>query len=296
MGPLFDSYIIVDWGASSAPKSGNNSIWYCEVGRVARSPAPSNPRTRESAYRELVSLLLRNVRLGRRTLVGMDFPYGYPSGWAMSLGLSGKEWAAVWRDLRGRVRDEVDNENNRFEAAAELNLLASKANAPFWGRPETAASSGISKRRPWKGAVLGLTEYRLTERRKKGAQSPWKLFGAGSVGSQSLLGIPRLFGLRWHPALRRCSTVWPFETGLRFPISFLQIAPLVVHVEIYPSVLVADLRLHSVKDAAQVISLARYFRDQDAKGRLLRFFTPHGLSSLERRQVVCEEGWMLGVM
>jgi hypothetical protein len=44
-----------------------------------------------------------------------------------------------------------------------------------------------------------LPEYRLTDRRAKGAQPAWKLFYPGAVGSQALLGIPYVAKLRADP-------------------------------------------------------------------------------------------------
>jgi precorrin-8X/cobalt-precorrin-8 methylmutase len=45
-------------------------------------------------------------------------------------------------------------------------------------------------------------------------QPIWKLYGNGSVGSQTL-GIPHLTALRDDPELASISKVWPLETGMR---------------------------------------------------------------------------------
>ena len=53
------------------------------------------------------------------TLVGFDFPYGYPAGSAAALGLTPDipAWLGVWREITNRIIDRDDNSNNRFEVA-----------------------------------------------------------------------------------------------------------------------------------------------------------------------------------
>lgn len=53
---------------------------------------------------------------------------------------------------------------------------------------------------------------RVTDRRAQ-SDTPFRLFGMGSVGSQVLTGIPRLEALRFDSLLGPQSVVWPFETG-----------------------------------------------------------------------------------
>ena len=77
---------------------------------------------------------------------------------------------------------------------------------------------------------------RITDRRAK-SNTPFRLFGTGSVGSQVLTGIPRLESLRSDPEFAPCSAVWPFETGWA-PTNSAWLGPEVriVYAEIYPSV------------------------------------------------------------
>ena len=82
-------------------------------------------------------------------------------------------------------------------------------------------------------------------------QPIWKLYGNGSVGSQALVGIPHLTALRNDPVLAPVSSVWPFETGLRRLPSRNCRDWLILHAEIYPS-LVAVETTGEVKDRAQV--------------------------------------------
>jgi precorrin-8X/cobalt-precorrin-8 methylmutase len=119
------------------------------------------------------------------------------------------------------------------------------------------------------------------------------LWTAGSVGSQALLGIPVVAALREGAALRDVSLVWPFETG--FSLDPVKIGtPAIVHAEIWPGIVRVDPG-HGIKDAVQVRSLATHFFDLDVRGELERLFAaPDRLASEALRDVVNEEGWILG--
>lgn len=86
---LFDSYIAVDWSASNQPTSGQDSIWSCTGGGVGESRQTINHRTRRAAETWLLDWLTAAVTAGRRVLLGFDFPYGYPAGFAAALKLQG---------------------------------------------------------------------------------------------------------------------------------------------------------------------------------------------------------------
>lgn len=85
---MFDRYIIVDWSASNSPKTGKDSIWICDLGE-AGDPVSTNPSTRRQAEEQLRELLIKAADRGERVLIGFDFPYGYPRGFAAALGLEG---------------------------------------------------------------------------------------------------------------------------------------------------------------------------------------------------------------
>ena len=196
MATLFDSYIAVDWSASNEPTSGKDSIWSCVGGQRAEPLRTTNHRTRRAAEGWLLDYLTVAVRAGQRVLVGLDFPYGYPAGFAAALELQGEPWRAVWTYLEGQIADDGHNVSNRFEVAARINQQLGR-HAPFWGRPEhlTLPSLPFRKEVAYHAPELGgLSEWRQTEqelqRLKTRPQSVWKLAGAGAVGSQSLVGIP----------------------------------------------------------------------------------------------------------
>lgn len=286
---MFDSYLIVDWSASGRPKTGPDSIW-------VRLDSPDgsvleNPPTRASAMSRIAELVARQIEDGRRVLAGLDFGFGYPAGFAAKLGLSGTPWRAAWDELTACVDDRASNANNRFEAAADLNRRISNGRGPFWGCPAGAQCEFLGQGRS-DASFAGLAERRICEQRLRRSQPVWKLYTSGSVGSQTLVGIPRLSRLLAHPALTGKAAVWPFETGLQAPDG-----PAAVFAEIYPSMRIAEPRVNEVKDAAQVRAVSRWLRDLDRKGRLEAYFDgPPDLNPEQRRQVEEEEGWILGIL
>jgi hypothetical protein len=128
-------------------------------------------------------------------------------------------------------------------------------------------------------------------------QPIWKLYGNGSVGSQALLGIPHLMSLRSDAVLAPVSRVWPFETGLRELPGRDERSYLVVHAEIYPSLLVNEPGGGEVKDALQVRTMARHFAALDDASELSTLFAgPTQTTKDERERIESEEGWTLGVL
>lgn len=291
-GPLFDAYVMVDWSAAAVPATGADSIWYCCLEREGGlSARMANPPTREAAMAALADLLGDLAARGRRVLAGFDFAFGYPAGFAERVAPREPTWRGVWKALAARIVDAPDNANDRFAAAAVLNAELSGRAFPFWGCPAGQAREALSATRP-DGFDIEMNERRLAERRITGPQPVWKLCYPGSVGGQTLLGIPRLLALRHHPWLGDAVRVWPFETGLR---RLEAVEPgTVLLAEVYPS-LVPPFP-DAVKDAGQVRALARRFAGLDDEGRLAdRFAGDPGLSESERRIVEAEEGWILGV-
>ena len=226
-------------------------------------------------------------------LVGMDFPYGYPAGFADALGLTdAPAWIGVWREIASRIVDRDDNSNNRFEVAGDLNRRISRSCYPFWGCPRGRESATMSST---KGSPGHLPEKRLTD---IGNMQPiWKLYGNGSVGSQVLLGIPHLTALRNDAVLAAVSPVWPFETGLVALPSRPKRDYLIVHAEIYPSLLPIQRTTGEVKDAVQVRTMAARFVALDDAGELTALFAGATcLTPEDRERIEREEGWTLGVL
>jgi len=201
--PLFDAYLFIDWSAANKAtrqEPAAQAVWIGESVRLNRQNETYH-RTRSDGIKDLTSRLLAHVNKKRRVLVGFDFPYGYPSGFRHALGLplSPHEWWEVWTELAVRVKDDTNNLNNRFGVAAELNaIIANGRSGPFWGRPggkQIANLEATSPVFPFNcSAGISLKPRRMAEQKERlpGTQETWKLYGAGSVGSQALVGIPRV--------------------------------------------------------------------------------------------------------
>lgn len=294
--PEFDAYLMVDWSANNTPKRGKDSIWYCLLehsGSGVQISELENPPTRSAAGNQIVALLTDLAGRERATLVGFDFAYGYPVGFAQALG--GSSWCDVWSLLSARVTDEPSNCSNRFEVAAELNRICSGQAFPFWGCPSDRQASHLTSTRSLRHTADGLAEFRTTEQRIRGPQAVWKLCYPGSVGSQAMLGIPYVRRLRFGDRLAGQSVVWPFETGFELaPRSDRQW--LIMHAEIYPSIRKWHAAPGQCNDQAQVYGLAAYFAELDEAGQLTALFErPADLSESEVHAITTEEGWILGI-
>jgi hypothetical protein len=289
----FDGYLVVDWCAENKPKDKEDSIWYCYYDCTDGAQPPENPRTRREATDQIASILRETTKHEKAVLVGFDFPFGYPAGFASALGLRGKPpWRAIWNELKEAIVDNDKNRNNRFEVAASFNLRISHQPFPFWGCPEKMTSPWISKKR----ARPHLAEFRVTDQRAKGAQPVWKLFGAGVAGSHALVGIPRLAHLRDDVTLGPRSAVWPFETGLTRLPPRTERKWLILYAEIFPAMFKPAIRPGEIKDEAQVRGLVERLKAEDERGALGEWFAgPSELSENDRRKTVNEEGWILGV-
>lgn len=224
-----------------------------------------------------------------RVLIGWDFAFGYPAGVAAALGMSG--WSGLWAWVQARIKDNADNQSNRFELAAQMNGAMGSSEGPFWGHVGKTCPPGLSakrypngQKRPW---PYEFDYTRHAERHAKGAKSVFQLAYNGSVGSQALLGIARL------ETLRRTFTgqiaVWPFETDFAANLS----APITL-AEIYPSAhRVPDGP--EVKDQRQVEAVLRDFMRWTRNGEMRRKLSAPHLTGDIRKSVKNEEGWILGL-
>ncbi|HTI32262.1 MAG TPA: hypothetical protein VL422_01220, partial [Miltoncostaea sp.] len=184
------------------------------------------------------------------------------------------------------------NANNRFAVADAINRRVAGP-GPFWGCPPSAATPALTATVTGRFTfpVAGLRRLRATEEAMRGVQETWKLLGAGSVGSQALLGIPRVRVLRDDPELAAVSRVWPFETGLTGRPS-PGAGPFVLHAEIWPGT-VAVPPDAPIRDEAQVRLMCEWAERRDRDGTLGALFAPE-LDAATAAAVVAEEGWILG--
>jgi precorrin-8X/cobalt-precorrin-8 methylmutase len=298
MPPVFDAYVMVDWSAASVPTAGADSIWIACVERRDGALTPAsleNPRTRRAASAMLADRLSDLVARDRVTLVGFDFAFGYPAGFARRLRRDGADWRGVWKELAAPMRDADDNANNRFEVASALNERISGGPFPFWGCPARAAGPLLSPRKP-AGFDGTLPELRLCDRAAGGPHPVWKLAYPGCVGSQTLLGIAHLQALRHHPWFAEVARVWPFETGLRAVERPDTSGWRVLFAEIYPSIFDSRAIPHQVKDARQVQAVVEHVSRLDESGGLSALFAgPPDLTTEQRRAIETEEAWILGI-
>lgn len=218
-------------------------------------------------------LFTQELAAGRRVLAGFDFPFAYPKGFADTV-VGSHDPLAVWDWLMAEIADAPDNANNRFDVARRLNSLFPGI-GPFWGCPAGTGDAIL----PDKGTARtnhGLPERRAVEELIKTTQPCWKLFTTGSVGSQALLGIPRLQALRKQ--FGADLTVAPFEP----PDSALVLA------EVFPSllsdVIESGRTTGEIKDRAQVRILAE----------TLSRLSANDLDRMLRKGDTIE-GWILGV-
>lgn len=296
----FDAFLIVDWSAAARPTTGSDSVWFCRAlrhGNSVRIQETLNPPTRGVAVGLIADRLVSLAKRGRATLIGFDFPYAYPAGFAAALGLvSNEPWLAVWDEVSKHIVDEQNNGNNRFEVASGLNRRLTGGAGPFWGCPKHRRTEFLNSKKPLEISSCKLAEYRLTDSRIRGPQSPWKLYTAGSPGSQALMGIPAVRRLRYHAELERVSMVWPFETGFRSVLGKGPSNILIVHAEVYPSICKILHHGEQVKDRLQVEALAITLGEWDLNGELAgKFDCPEDLGEADRMRVEKEEGWILGV-
>lgn len=265
---IFDRIAILDWSAANQPRRGKDSIWLGLAGQP-----PENLPTRAAALARLQALVAETLAQGQRLLIGADFAFGYPSGFARAL--TGQTGAlAIWDWLDARLTDDDRNRSNRFAVAATANA-ALPGLGPFWFNPTREALPDL----PHKGNDRlghGWPEHRLCDARAKGAQSVWKLGGAGAVGSQSVTGLPRLNQLRRR--FPGAISVWPFEDPT---------TPVIL-AEVFPSILAPRVAITRgiVRDAAQVMLLSRALAAQPSLAPLLT----HAADP-----AIADEGWILGL-
>ncbi|MEL7153974.1 MAG: hypothetical protein AAFN51_09350, partial [Pseudomonadota bacterium] len=79
----WDAVIMVDWsGGNQAPvKPTKDAIWAC-IARGGTAEEPVYLRNRELAEAWIINAIEAARARGEQVLVGFDFPFGYPTGFA----------------------------------------------------------------------------------------------------------------------------------------------------------------------------------------------------------------------
>lgn len=262
----YDTFVMVDWsgGNDTGPRPRKDAIWAC-VAHEGRAEKPVYLRNRQVAEAWLATLFETERAARRRVLVGFDFPFGYPAGFAEAL-TGAPDPFAVWAWLADALQDSP-RENNRFDLAGIINQRFGKV-GPFWFNGLAREIEGLPRKK--ENTANLFPERRVAEERAKGAFTCWQMGGAGAVGSQVFTGLPVLWRLRQRFDAR----IWPFE-ALEGDLAF---------VEIWPSLTLGDGPAGQIKDAWQVSEVARIMSSlgSDDLRLLLDVDAP-------------EEGWIFGL-
>ena len=294
MARLFNAYVMVGWSAGSKPATGKDSVWIGVLKPDARFRLQfeaHNPATRDEAMVLLTKIVGDLSRLRQRVLVGFNFALGYPEGTAAALKLKQPDWRGLWDFLGNRVSDKPNNVNSRFNDAAQMNRLMTDQAYPFWGCPPRDAQRTLTSTKPTHDGA-GLPP--LQRRTEKGLKTKplWQLYGAGTVGGEAILGIPRARALL--TALGDEAKVWPFQTGWQaLKESDLDGLKALI-VEVNPAFVDVKIEGGEIVDRAEVRSLAEHFARLDDAGKLGAAFAQAKGGEADRAAVETDEGWILG--
>ena len=297
MARLFNAYVVVDWSAASKAGVGADSVWIGVIKRDVRfrlAFESHNPPTRKAAEALIAQVLEDRARHRDRVLLGLGFPLGFPRGLAAGLQLAGAEpWRAVWTQIDRMVKDKPDNTNNRYGVASEINRRLTGGPFPFWGCPPRDTLTTLQPKRQRPHGPGDLPEFRHADLAAKAASSVWKLYHNGSVGGQTILGIP--LARRLKEARSDRLKVWPFETGFK-ALTEVDLAGVeVVMAEVYPPLLKTPPQAGETKDLTQVRALCEHFARLDEQGKLSAAFAPPaGIGPDALLDAAHEEGWILG--
>lgn len=294
-GPLFTAYLVVSWSAASRPGRGKNTVWWCAVERGNTGTIThrlENPSTRVKALEQIGDLFSDWIARGVSGVAAFDFSFGFPRGFGQATGVRVPRWRGTWELISGRIRDEQIGRkwNNRFEVADSLNKLVD-GDGPFWSHPPNQEFSALVKTAPQNP---GVPASRHCDDLIEPSRSVWKMMYGGSIGGETLLGIPYVQHLSTAIELEDAVTVWPFDRESTKPIVSLQ-----------PRIVLAETTLAGVEapadgevppSAAAARGLAEQFERLDRHGALASFLAaPDQLPDEIRKEVVTEEGWVLGL-
>src|SRR5215218_8318043 len=151
---LFEAYVAVDWSAAKSRGRGTASIWIAFLGRD-QPPTVENPPTRASATERVREILVERAAAGDRVLVGFDFAYCFPCGFADAVAPGeGPAWRRVWdllfrpRRRPRRQRKQPSRCRGDAERARRPHRLLGLRRQPFAADEAAVAdAAGIPRRR-----------------------------------------------------------------------------------------------------------------------------------------------------
>lgn len=268
----YDSFVVVDWSAANdtGPRPRKDAIW---AGAVlgGNEIEPVYLRNREIAFDWLSSLITGEMAQRRRLMIGFDFPFGYPSGFATAI-VGDPDPLRLWDYYSNKLID-TPQVNNRFALAGALNARFPGI-GPFWFNGTKTDVPHLPRKKNSRTGEHGMAERRRADARAKGSFTCWQMGGAGSVGGQVMTGMTFLAKLRRR--FPRIMAAWPFES-LVCPVAC---------VEIWPSLIRRTVAMAEdpITDRAQVRLLARALAQlsEGALSKMLSVDAP-------------EEGWILGL-
>lgn len=268
----FDTVAMLDWsgGNDTGPTPCRDAIWL-GVTRDGADETPRYLRNRAEAEAALASLIEEEGAAGRRLLIGVDFPFGFPAGFAQALTGADTPFA-VWDWLETVIEDAPEG-NNRFDVAGEINGRFPGV-GPFWFNGLRREIADLPRKDTRAGH--GMPERRLADAQAPGSFTCWQVGGAGAVGGQVLTGLPVLNRLR-----RRFYgqvAVWPFEV-LDKPVAVVEIWPGLINAAVKRAEATGGIRdAHQVRLLARALARLPY----DRLAEMLAVDAP-------------EEGWILGL-
>jgi len=218
----FDTFAVVDWSAGKrAPARPSKDAIWIGVNRAGVEQAPLYCRSRQEAEDHLRALIAQEVAAGRRLLLGFDFPFGYPKGFARKV-VGNKGTLALWDWFESQISDDASGDNNRYEVAERLNALFSGP-GPFWGKSHRDRWPGVPYRK--QGVRFDeIVERRVTDIVANAASSCFQMAFPPTVGGQVMMGLPVLARLR-----RACGArAWPLEDTSGAAVVLAEIWPGVV--------------------------------------------------------------------
>jgi hypothetical protein len=193
--PRFDTFVAIDWSGARNPYRGI-AVAKCERGRSAPQLVRST-RTAHWTRTEIATWLCSELKDATRTLIGMDFAFGFPfeesAGYLQGRIRKQKTIFDLWRWIDDKSHDETDFGCSTFTCDTRYASL-------FW-KSGQLPEGWIERKR--------LTELACAATTNTRPESVYKLLGSKQVGKASITGIRVLHHVR-HIQEARVS-FWPFE-------------------------------------------------------------------------------------
>lgn len=257
--PLFKRYLGIDYSGAETPTKSLKGLRMYEATptqQPAEVPPPPSPR-KYWTRRGLAEWLVKELRSGPPTLVGIDHAFSFPLRYFEVHRLP-PDWPAFLEDFHRHWPTDEDNMYVDFILRGKYGNGAERTGSNRWRR--------------------------LTEERSR-AKSVFHFHVQGSVAKSTHSGLPWLLYLRRQ--LGKRAHFWPFD-GWTPPRGRSVIA------EVYPALWSKTYPTEDRNsDQHDAYSVARWMQETDAAVTLVRYFEPQ-LNPAQRTQAKLE-GWILGL-